>query len=597
MEITGQRTVHLVGHGDVTLKARDHLGTGGEASVYGRDGYAVKLYTDPRKMKQDDMIEKVKLLAAELDQPYITSPRGLVLHKKNPVGYYMPQATGNFLTYLFAPQWCKENGWTTDNTMTLVARMREVMLYAHERAIVMCDPNELNWMVGRQSDGTPEPRALDVDAWQIDRWKGTVVAPSVCDWNAKGVFTSETDRYAMGIVFFQLFTGAHPYKGPMDKAYTPSPKAKKLRLPEVDPIPEFIYRMIDGVSVFDSGARMSKRAAKRFHDDVPSPFANWFQDVFLEGKREEPPSPFDTGTASAAPIVLKVVKTVQGDTLRYERLLDGTGDSAVKVFPCGVVVRKSGALYDLNNKQKVGAVRSYRCEIVQVGEYWLVADWDGETCLFTAIHRNTHQVSMLKAPCVAKQYVRSEGRVFAANENGLQELELLVVGQTLLLGNKTNWPAMPNARWFDGIGVTDVIGKTFVNLPHGEEAYVQLRVEELDGLKPVAAKAGNCYAVIIAADPKGEYRKIELTFADGDYRSPKVWMGSVEGPELNMAMLNKKSLTLSVQEDGVLVAYQTAKGKATRFEDSNVTTDMNLGNWGNKVVFTRDGSVWSLSTS
>jgi len=42
---------------------------------------------------------------------------------------------------------------------------------------------------------------------------------------------------------------------------------------------------------------------------------------------------------------------------------------------------------------------------------------------------------------------------------------------------------------------------------------MNVRVRELDGLKVVAAKAGNRIVSVIAADKSGAYRKFEFTFA------------------------------------------------------------------------------------
>ena len=86
-------SVELVGKGSVTLTQNDHVGTGGEGSVFRKSGVAVKIYADSRKMTADGMADKIEVLAG-FSHPYLVSPGGLALIAGRPVGFWMPFADG-----------------------------------------------------------------------------------------------------------------------------------------------------------------------------------------------------------------------------------------------------------------------------------------------------------------------------------------------------------------------------------------------------------------------------------------------------------------------------------------------------------------------
>jgi hypothetical protein len=145
----------------------------------------------------------------------------------------------------------------------------------------------------------------------------------------------------------------------------------------------------------------------------------------------------------------------------------------------------------------------------------------------------------------------------------------------------------------DGVGVQDAMGATYAIVPFGDNSCVQIRVEELDGLKPVMAKAGNRFVVVIGLDKDGTYQKVELTMGR-DYGTYKVWKAEVDGPDLNIAMLPKGACA-TIVDDGELDIFVPTAGKLNNVKDKFICADMMLGNWGNKVIYIHKGAVWSVS--
>lgn len=574
MQINKPTQFELQGRGVITLSANDHVATGGEGSIYrpANSRTIVKLYTDTGKMVRDGMPEKLNLLS-NIKHPYVVSPTGLVLMNSKPVGYYMPFAKGEPLSRVFTTSWRQREGFGDSEATTLVARMREAVQAAHGAQAVMVDANELNWNVALGKSDGPEPRALDVDSWAIDRWPATVIMPSIRDWQSKE-FNSLTDWFAWGIVTFQLFSGIHPYKGKLD-GFKPN---------------ELERRMKEGASVFVPGVKLN-RAVRDFRC-IPGPLLDWYVATFQNSERTVPPSPFDTGltTAKVAQIA-RVVITASG-SLVYEKLFGNVTDPALRTFGCGVVLLESGCLIDLATKREIGVAKSRECEVVEVNGHWLKADIDNGEMIFSCINRKNLKEEVLNLQLEGRCFVRYENRLFVVADRGLTEVSLKILGKPILSVGKT-WGAMVNStRWYDGVGIQDAMGAIYVIAPFGENSCAQVRVKELDGLRVVAAKSGNRFVAIMTVDKNGQYRKVELTF-DREYKTYETWAGGSDSPDLNMAVL-PKGVTAIIVEDGSLNIFVPTNGKLRKVADKQISTDMVLGNWDNTVVYVQNGAVWSV---
>ena len=572
--MTGNRKITLEGHGPLSLSDNDHIATGGEGSVYKKSGYVIKLYTDTQKMKRDGMPEKIKLLSA-IKHRFIVAPQGLVLNQvsSDPVGYYMDFASGaEALSRFFTNDFRDRSGFTNDNANTLVKGMRETVICAHQHKAVLVDANELNWMA--VPGKTPEPRVIDVDSWAIGKFPAKVIMPSIRDWHSKQ-FNELTDWFSWGIVTFQIYSGIHPYKGMLD-GYKPI---------------EMERRMKDNASVFSPGVRLNR--AVRDFNCIPARLIDWYIATFQQGKREMPPSPFDTGVAVNAASHVKRVVVTQTGALVFDKLFYHGADPAVRVFHCGVVLLESGRLIDLETKKAIGKVDSLDCEIVKLEKGWLIGENENGRIAFSCIYAASLQKEVLDFQLMTNRLVGYANRLFAVTDQGLTEVNVTFFGNKAILSAKNTWGVLINSTsWFNGVGIQDAMGAMFLVAPFGDNAVTQTRVKELDGLKAVAAKAGNRFITVIAVDKKGEYQKLEFTFSS-DYTSYQVVSTLTDSPELNIAML-PKGVCASIVEDGELVLFVPLNGRSNKVLDAKIDTQMRLYNWGDKVVYIKNG-VWTLS--
>lgn len=573
--------VVLEGMGSMTLTDDDHLATGGEATVYRKANLVIKIYLDPSRFSHSDMVAKLRHQASALQHPGIVAPKGLVTDtRKRLVGYYMSFIDGEPLPRLFSNDFRARNSFGDEEAKLLVAEMFDVVDFAHQRNYITIDLNELNWTTVSANAAARSPRALDVDSWvpESNIPLRVPMMPSIYDFYTSQ-FGRETDWFALAVVSFQVFAGIHPYKGGLD--------GYKLN--------DLESRMRDNKSVFEPGIRLN--GAVRDFSCIPAPLLNWYYETFVGRERTQPPSPFDTSYKASHTIRTGRVRVTATSTLKYDRLLSRVGDLATNIYSCGVVRLQSGELVDLSSGNVIGYA-SVDAEVVRKEGGWLIADPRNHSFMF--VHGSTYAATHLKLTLNWNSLVRSNNRLFAVTENGLTELELHLFARPLLAVGRT-WAAMPNAtRWFDGVGIQDAFGATYVFAPFGENSCAQIRVRELDGIRPLAAKAGRRFVAIMCADKQGGYRKVEITF-DHDYQTYVVRQEHADTPELNMALL-PRGVTATIVQDGELLVYvPTSLDPATpgslnmtRVPDRDITTTMILGNWDDRVVFIRDGQVWSV---
>lgn len=571
---SGAFKVELEGRGPLTLRDSNYVATGGEGSVYRAGDTAIKLFTDPTKMKRG-MANKIGLLS-QIRHPYISAPQGIVLDERStPIGFYGTFAEGEPLARVFTNAFRTREKFGDDQAKQLVDRMRETVQCGHDHHAVLGDANEMNWVAWLQGKNGPEPRIFDVDSWGIGQFPVTAIMPSIRDWHTKG-FTALSDWFSWGIVTFQVFTGIHPYRGTLDP-YKPG---------------EFEERMKQNASVFSSRIRLN--SAVRDFKCIPGPLLSWYEAAFQKGERVMPPSPYDKGVAAIAPAARTMrATTTQSGALVFEKLLGNPNDPAIRVFHCGAVLANSGSVYDLATKKKIGALKSRTGEVVKVKDGWLLADRQDSRLLFAFVDERTLAATPLTFGLSGRQFVRFENRLFLVTDSELVELRLLNVGKPLLsIGTRTPILTPLSTKWYDGVGIQEAFGAKFLVAPFGEAACMNVRIRELDGLKVVSAKAGNRFVSVIATDKSGAYRKFEFTFS-ANYASYTAWQGGADGPELNVAIL-PSTVCATIVTDGELVVFVPLNGNINRVKDSKVTAAMQLSNWNSSVVYIQDGDVWKV---
>jgi hypothetical protein len=231
--------------------------------------------------------------------------------------------------------------------------------------------------------------------------------------------------------------------------------------------------------------------------------------------------------------------------------------------------------------------------VIRVSGGWIKAEKIGTNFEYSYIDGTNFIEESVELNLIGHRLVRYEDRLFLVTDLGLVEIKYHNFGKPILSAGHT-WGVMTNStRWYEGVGIMDAMGAMFLIAPFGEEACGHIRIPELDGLKPVAAKSGNRFVAIVAVDRKGNYQKLELAF-DADYKTYKVWQGGASSSELNIAILPKQ-VCATIVEDGRLVIFVPGNGNVTKVEDKAITTEMILSNLDNNVVYVLGGNLWKVS--
>lgn len=566
--------VMLEGRGEVTLKPADYITQGGEGAIYRSDKHVIKLYLDRAKMTQSGHADKVKLLAHKLQHPSIVAPRGAVFDGTGtPIGFYMPFVSGEAFPRLFTNDWRDQHGFDTLSTISLAQQMHEVVRYAHTKGALLADANELNWLADISNLKNPTPYIIDVDSWQIDRFKAAVIMPSIRDWHSQG-FTTETDWFAWGVVTFNLFTGIHPYKGAL-VGYK---------------VGELERRMKDNASVFLPDVRLNK--AVRDFGNIPGPLLDWYNATFTQGVRTTPPLPTQTGkTNTQFGKVLRMVTTATGGLI-YRKLFEKVGEAVVSVWPCGVVKTDQGNLFDIQSQTLIGTVTGTRVAVVARPGGWLVVEEVGSDWQWRFIKKGGTEIP-LAFPLAYRSVIRSGERLFVISDTELTEVGLHYFAKPLLT-HESRWPIMGQATtWYSGIGVSNVLGALHLIVPFGETAVAMVRTPELDKSKVVNAKAGSRYVEVVTLSQNGDYEALGFSFSE-DHRTYTTHKRIVDSPEQNLTIL-PKGVTADIPTDGTLVLKVPRSGAEKRVDDKDLATDMHLARIGDQVVYRKDGALWSLS--
>ena len=573
MNAQGNLTVKLEGRGTITLKTTDHMATGGEGTIYKVNDTVIKIYHKIDTVARNDVEGKIAFFKQH-PHPYVIAPIGGVYEGTKLIGFYMPLAPGDYLTRVFTTGFRKTIGFKDADSILLTDRMRDIVLFAHSNNALLVDANEFGYLVAPG----PEPRIIDVDSWVLyGKLPATVsIMPSIHDWHVKTI-GQQTDWFAYAIVTFQVYTGLHPYKGVLD-GYT----VRDLEL-----------RMKDNASVFSKGIQLNMSV--RDFNCIPGPLLDWYKSTFQDGTREIPPSPTETGVAmTQTGRILHTQVTVTGN-LTLEKLYEKPGEEILRVFPCGMVLTDAGTLYDLKSKRVIYKDALLDCKVIKVEGGWLVVrKAHASSTNYVYINEIDLSASYIEGFVLQwSQLLLYENRLFVVTIDKLIELQLRVFNRILLTGKPVCSIMPKSTTWFDGVGVQDALGATYLVTPFGDDSCISVRVKELDTIKLVNAKAGEHFVTVVGLNNKGEYEKFEIIF-DKTYSSYKIWSTITDSPDLNIAIL-PKGVCSTIVRDGEVTLFAPSQGTTKTIQDSQIRTDMLLYNWENKVLYIYKSTVWQMS--
>jgi hypothetical protein len=560
--------VTIKGKGKVTLTQQDFVAEGGQGKVFARGGTAFKVYHDPANMMPEGKI----LELSKLPVPLFSRPHDLLLDKRSKVIGYTTKFVQDayVLCQLFPRSFRDREGLTHQHTLSLAEKMRDGIGVAHKAGIILVDPNEMNFLVGRKFKTLT---FIDTDSYQTKSYPATAIMASIRDPHMTGLaFNEGTDWYSFACVAFQLLTGIHPYKG------------------KHPTIKGFQNRMKANVSVFNPAVSVPKSVYD--FGVIPADWRAWFEAVLDRGERIAPPG----GTLTVA-FIKPVVSAISGsDNIILEEIgmYDGT---VTGVWGNGqhLVVSTNKGLW-VNGQKSSGhgdvvAVGFSPAMGVPVG----VRHPDDVPELFNTVTRQPVSFGLN-----AQRVAGTNGRVFIKNRDKVLDVVISDVGGGVVASTRKVVSVLPNASLlFPGGVAQNMLGSAFINLFSGGASH-QVRIPELDEYRILGGQydEGVKGGVLMIIGVKGGKTdrlafRFDDTFSSYDMRT----VADVQSGDLNFVVTDKGICILLDADHDCLELSSVRKGSTAvkTITDKAIGGDMRLFKRGAQVLVAQGNRVFTMT--
>lgn len=574
--------VFVKGSGEVSLTQQHFVATGGQASVYVRDSIAYKIYTDPKDAIPDAKFQALSVIT----DPNVIKPDNLLLDKaNNPIGYTMKGLPDSYsFCQFFTRAFRDRTHVSQDQIVKLAETLQAHINNIHKSQILVVDLNEMNILVPKTCD---ETILIDVDSYQTKGYPATVIMPSVRDYSVPAAdFSPLSDWFSYAVLAFQLFVGAHPYKG----THVPSNAVEKDKRLE--------HRMRSHISAFNADVSLPKCCYD--FNVIPQAFRDWLKAVLEEGKRVHPPSlhgaPVAVVTATVVPFLVASGSLVISEVLDFEgRTLVQYVESNGQVLTL-TTKGTSDMRISLNNRMLYSGPHLSGEVLIgftpKMNEPVALIFHEGKVT-FLDLERKHREVLGVSARDIAKSgerfYVRNNDHVMEVGFTEISSKILVsvshVVANTLELSSKL----------FEGCVIQNMLGSIFVSLFPRSKAGCQVRIPELDTYKIVDAKYDGGILMAVGARD-GIYDRLVFRFDDDHKTYDLRTVTDITPSGLNFVTL-ANGICVSMTEEEKIEAFSAKKGSQGLkiVEDPALGNDMRLLKVSGKVGFERAGKLYQMS--
>lgn len=564
--------IFVKGKGPVNLDKNHYKGSGGQGTVYCKDGMGYKIYHDPQKMISPAKIQELSMLK----MPNVLAPKDVLLDgNNNPVGFSMPFVKDTeFLCKLFVKSFRDKNNISHQGIIDLIKKMQETLVGIHKEGFLVVDYNEMNFLT---SPNFEIPYYIDVDSYKTPSFPPTALMESVRDRvSPRNKFTELTDWFSWAVVTFQLYMGTHPYKG---------------RHPNYKP-KDWLKMMDDNVSVFHPDVRLP--ANTQDWAVIPKRHLEWYKRIFLNKERSIPPFADQIGlVAVPKPILISgtdkfEVEYVQDYTSPIRNIkLIGSIDYAV----VDGEVYANKKIFDFNRKAHVEL-----CE-VQGSAPVVAFQMPGHDVEFvhTAMSGiNGKNIGRIAADAM----MQLDGRIYTMYNGHLTENVCTDFGNGKFVHHSQVVCNIfePACKMFRGVVVQDILGKCWIAIPYRPGSCYNSHVPELDGYRIIDAEyasgmhAGFC---VVLAEKSGFYDRFIFRFKLEDFSNYSVRIeNNVEIDIVNFVVLPNDLCIMVINDLRVEAFFDNRKIKT--IDNPPFNSSMKLFNKGMKVLFVNKNKLHSV---
>jgi len=521
---------YIINGNKISFSNNDFLAKGGQGSVYIKGSTVYKIYTDISEMISTNKIKELQ----EIKNNKVLVPDKIIYDANNhPVGFTMPYINNTIpLIKLFNTGYRDNIGFNEHDTLSLIEQMQRTIQHIHDKKILQIDGNELNYIVG---DNNKTSYFIDVDSYQTENYKASVIMPSIRDWHNKQ-FSTLTDWYSFGIIACQLFIGLHPYKGR-------HPSYKR----------DLKQRALDNISIFNKDVTVPK--AVRDFGNIPSEYMNWFTKMFEKGERLPPP--LVSGTLSIKPKVTVCV-----------------GSNLVKIKEIPRTHKYFNSInLPWNNKELKVSIENKR--------------------LFITDEKDIRIHSIL-----CSEFMIYNSVIYAKYNNKLNEIRFIGFNDTVTAKINSFSVATNSTKVMDGFVSQNLLGKTFLSIPYEIGKISDIAIPELDNYKIIDGKYENKVSMIIGLNIKtNKYDKIILIY-NKIHKNYSIDIIEDVDYYINFTVL-ETGVVLDISEDGLLTMFLNNIDKFTSKEikDDVISTEWKLTHEGAKAMFYKNDKLFELKMS
>ncbi len=543
-----------------TLGTKEFVQSGGEGSVYTKNGNAIKIYNDPKKLIPLGKIHELSVL----EHDRIIRPLDMVFGNTGniPVGYVMKFVHGLPLCQLFTRAFRERNNIKPDMVLNLAKDLRDLVQYAHEHNILIVDLNEMNFLSSKQFN---ELYAIDVDSWQTKNYPATAIMESVRDWHS-GKFNEGSDWFSYAIVSFQLLIGIHPYRG---------------RHTSVKNLTE---RMIANLSVFNRGVSVPSSCYSV--DSIPPRQRAWYIEVFEHTLREPPP--FEVSGMLLVPAMPKRRDSVSIKITQYFEVgFDIVGyevlNNAEFIVGKDAMVKVEHDITTLSIKDIVGILL-----------------WNG---VYFGVQRNPDQLTIYdlshKVPTVlstlsnVKNCMIVNGTLYYSSNSCLFKLRISGVLHKLLLLPEFICELLDNTVFYSGVIVQNMLGTYYATIFSDSGGMWQIKLPVDPGHRIVDVGYSKNIIMIISEHKSVYCRHVCMVSNDGNITATRSTK-DIALTGLNFIVLDNGIVAQITDTDEMELFRKDDVYKTRNISDASINSSMRLFTDGGSCYFIEDNSLMKL---
>lgn len=578
--------LNIRGGGSVSLTQQHFRASGGQASVYVKNGKAYKIYTDPVNAIPDAKFQILK----GITDPNVIKPEAILLDDKMVnIGYVMNEVQSkNTLGHLFTKDFRNRNKITQDNIVNISSKIRERLPHIHSAGALVVDLNAMNILV---PDSWDDVYFIDVDSYQVAGYPATFLNPAVRDYSVKNSngWSEMSDWYSYAVLMFQLYIGVHPYGG--NHSLTDKMPAKD----------HMEYRMRNNISVFRAGARLP-RCASSF-DIIPGTFKDWLKAVLEDGKRCAPPDP-KGGNAIIIPIAVPFI--VSGDNLDISLFGDFGTWALLKYFETGSSTISLVSDYrNVGGGNLVRVLYNNRCVYeggMVPGETFVGFTpkklspigfnyYRGKLTFFDYLNKKKEVLETK-----ADEMMMCGDRFYIRNGSGIFELTISEIGDDCLVSaSHCVANVLEQATTlYSGVAIQNMLGSIYASVFPVSKTGYQIRLPELDNVKIIDAKFDGGILMVVG-ECKGKYTKFIFRF-DEDYTSYDLRkVEDIALSDVNFVTLGS-GICVSLTHEDKIEVFSAKKGSSSVkvVENDSIDQGMRLMIVGGRVGFENGGKLYQM---